>query len=303
MVMHDFNELSVFAAVVEQGGLTAVSGSMGLPKSTLSRRISQLESRVGQRLLLRQSNRLLPTEAGMLFYNYCRQLLDLAEQSQQSLDDLKEDVSGELVLRIHDAFERGWLPVVLGEFLDQYPGIRLELIVSDRKPEQADDRVGDLWLWLGSDSFNGLRTERLGSWSFGLYASPQFAERSGLPDHPRQLSLYPWVDVLRGDAAPLTLHHAEEGVFELLPTPSRLQANTLVLQADAIVRGKGIGVLPTWYAGRYEHAHPGSFVQCLQGWAPAEQQVSLLYSFGRPPRKVVALTDWIRQHIPDTWRR
>lgn len=300
MIMHDFNELSVFTAVVEQGGLTSVSLSTGLPKSTLSRRISQLESRVGQRLLLRQSNRLLPTEAGKLFYTYCRQLLDLASQSQESLDALKEDVSGSLVLHIHNAFERGWLPPVLEAFLERYPGVRLQLRVTAEAPQQTEAGVGDLWLWLGEERSNGLRSERLGRWTQGLYCSPGFRQERGLPEHPRQLPLFPWVDLLGGHQ-PLSLHSQVQGEFVFQPPQSRLQANTIVLQADALVRGQGIGVLPCWYAEKYERAHPGSLVRCLEQWSPTELEVALLYSFGRPSRKLTALIDWLRQHMPEPW--
>ncbi|QJD58331.1 LysR family transcriptional regulator [Pseudomonas sp. gcc21] len=299
--MHDFNELTVFAAVVEQGGLTQVSVSLGLPKSTLSRRISQLETRVGQRLLLRQSNRMLPTEAGKLFYNYCRQLLDLAVQSQDLLDDLKEEISGPLVLRVHNAFERGWLPTVLDGFLETHAGVTLELSVTSLRPEQSDHTVGDLWLWLGGDSFAGLRNEPLGRWISGLYASPEFAKTHGLPTHPEQLPTCPWVDVLCGAGGPVHLHSPNQGAFQFTPPPSRLKSDSLVLQADCLVRGQGVGILPEWYAEKYERAHPGSLVRCLEGWSPAEQPINLLYSFGKAPKKVTALVDWLRQHMPSSW--
>lgn len=299
--MHDFNELTVFAAVVEQGGLTQVSVNLGLPKSTLSRRISQLEARVGQRLLLRQSNRMLPTEAGKLFYGYCRQLLDLATQSQHRLDDLKDEISGPLVLRVHNAFERGWLPAVLDRFLDTHAGIRLELSVTSLQPEQSDDTVGDLWLWLGGDTFNGLRSEPLGRWVSGLYASPEFARTKGLPTHPHQLNLYPWVDVLGGTGAPVRLESQSLGEYQFTPAPSRIKVDSLVLQADSLVRGQGIGVLPCWYAEKYERAHPGSLVRCLEDWYPPEQPIRLLYSYGKAPKKVTALVEWLRRHMPDSW--
>lgn len=303
MVMHDFNELSVFVAVVEQGGLTPVSTALGLPKSTLSRRISQLENRVGQRLLLRQSNRMLATEAGKLFYNYCRQMLDLGEQSQQALDDLKEEVSGELVLRIHNAFERGWLPPVIHSFVEEHPGIRVQVSSSLRPPSPEDAGQGDLWLWLGPETSNGLRSEPLGRWTTGLYASPAYVQANGAPEHPRQLNLHRWVDVLGGGAESVRLLHGQKGPYLFKPTPSRLKADTVVLQADALVRGQGIGILPNWYADRYEAAHPGSFVRCLDGWAPEALPVNLMYSFGRAPRKVGALIDWLRQAAPEAWRQ
>lgn len=302
MVMHDFNEISVFAAVVEQGGLTPVAHSTGLPKSTLSRRISQLEARVGQRLLLRHSNRMVPTEAGSLFYNYCRQLMALAEQSQQSLDDLREEISGQLVLHVHNAFERGWLPAVADEFLAMHPGVRLELTVGARPPDADQGGIGDIWLWLGSDQSSSLRCERLGRWETALYASPQYVGTHGMPERPDQLGRHRWVNLLDVGSRPVLLQHEGGGEYLFTPAPSRLKVDTLVLQADSLVRGQGIGVLPSWYASRYEQAHPGSFVHCLPGWNPAPLQVNLHYSFGRPARKVSALAECLRREIPPEWR-
>lgn len=301
LVMHDFNEISIFAAVVEHGGLTPVSHSTGLPKSTLSRRISQLEARVGQRLLLRHSNRMVPTEAGTLFYSYCCQLLDLAEQSQQSLDDLREEVSGQLVLHVHNAFERGWLPTVVDRFLEAHPGVRLEITVGGLPPDAQQGGVGDLWLWLGPEQSSSLRCERMGRWETGLFASPEYVSRNGMPEAPEHLSRYGWVNLLEAGSRPVLLEHNSGREYLFTPAPSRLKVDTLVLQADSLVRGQGIGILPVWYADRYERAHPGSFVPCLADWKPGALPVNLHYSFGRPTRKVSALADWLREEMPREW--
>lgn len=302
MVHHDFSELTVFALVVEQGGLTPVASSLGLPKSTLSRRISQLENRVGQRLLLRHSNRLTPTEAGNLFYKYCKQLIELAEHSQQALDELREEASGRLVLHVHNAFERGWLPTVLDAFLQRYPDILLDVQVSSRAPAFEQESAGDLWLWLGDVEASGLRSDIIGTWQAGLFTSPGYASEHGLPLHPTELEQRAWVDVLEAGRQPVSLVHAEEGEYVFQPPVSRMKVDSLVLQADAVVRGKGVGVLPSWYAQRYEQAHPGSFVACMEGWQPASLPVTLLCNFGHPAKKVSALQNWLRESVPDAWR-
>lgn len=302
MVHHDFNELTVFAAVVEQGGLTPVANHLGLPKSTLSRRISQLENRVGQRLLLRHSNRLTPTEAGKLFYRYCRELIDLAQRSQTALDELREEASGQLVLHIHNAFERGWLPAVLDGFLLRYPQIQLDLQVSSRAPVFEQESAGDLWLGLGALDAAGLRSDVIGTWRTALFASPAYAGEHGLPEHPAHLEQHNWVDVSGSGNQPVTLSHAGGETWVFSAPASRIKVDSLVLQADAIVRGKGVGVLPSWYASRYEQAHPGSLVACLPGWQPGSLPVTLSCNFGHPTKKVAALQAWLRDSVPDAWR-
>lgn len=300
--VYDLNELDIFVAVMDEGGLTPVANRLGVPKSTLSRRISQLEQRIGQPLLLRQSNRMLATEAGRLFQNYCRQMLALAEQSRLALDELKGSVSGDLKLYIHNAFERGWLPEVLDSFVRRHPQVRLQIQQALTAPASEQLLHGDLCLWLGPCSDHDLRCERLGEWTVGVYASPAYLEQHGTPCRPAELSRHAWVDVLRGDGESMCLLHSQQTSECFLSPASRLRASSLVLQADAIVRGQGIGLLPDCYASRYEAAHPGSVQRCLPEWQAEPLPVSLLYSHGQPPRKLMALIDCLRAAVPPAWR-
>ena len=102
--MYDLKELEAFAAVVRSGSLSLTARELNLPKSTLSRRIRQLEAGVGQSLLRRESNQLIPNEAGHVFYRYCDEILGLARQGSEALNELHEVITGELVLRSHEAF-------------------------------------------------------------------------------------------------------------------------------------------------------------------------------------------------------
>lgn len=298
--MHDLDELAAFTAVMDSGSLTRSAQELGLAKSTLSRRISQLETRLGQPLLRRQANRLIPTEAGNLFYAYCQQILRLAEQGQQALDELREDVSGELEVQIHEAFARGWFAQQMETFLDRYPGIRLTLKTRLSPPNDPEDTT--LCLWLGSSPECGLRQESVGAMSRGLYAHPSYLDRRGLPQHPRELAEYAWVDLLGEADNGLWLHHHDEGEYQLTPPPSWLRVDQYILHVDAIARGKGLGVLPNWMAQQRLKHHPGTLVRCLDDWYPAPVPITLLYPFGRQTRKVAALLKHMRQAMPDAWR-
>ncbi len=245
---------------------------------------------------------MVPTEAGKLFYSCCRQLMDLAAQSQQSLEDLRQEVSGQLVLHVHNAFERGWLPAVADRFLDAHPGVRLEITVGAMPPDAEQGSVGDLWLWLGPEQSSSLRCERMGRWETGLFASPGYVGKQGMPESPEQLNRHHWVNLLETGSRPVLLEHSDGREHLFTPAPSRLKVDTLVLQADSLVRGQGVGVLPVWYADRYERAHPGSFLACLPDWKPEALQVNLHHSFGRPARQVPALADWLRQEMPEEWK-
>ncbi|WP_445395859.1 LysR family transcriptional regulator [Zobellella sp. An-6] len=299
--MHDLLELEGFTTVMACGSLTKAAARLGVPKSTLSRRLSQLEERLGQPLLNRRGNRLQATEAGLLFERYSRQILRLAEQSRQAMDDLREEVSGELVVRVHSSCSRSWFPLALEAFLASYPGMRISLHTETRPPRPGEGQ-GEIWLWVGKDPECGLRHEVLSYWPCGLYASPGYIATRGLPGHPRELPAHAWVDWLGEAGEGLVLRHESEGEYGFQPPPSRLMVDNLVLQMDAITRGQGIGILPVQFAEGYMAAHPGNLMRCLPDWRLPSRPVGLLYSFGRQPRKVGALLAHIRKSMPDAWR-
>ncbi|WP_416139795.1 LysR family transcriptional regulator [Halomonas sp. HK25] len=298
--MHDFDELNAFASVMASGSLTRSARELGLAKSTLSRRVSQLESRLGQPLLRRQANRLFPTEAGLLFHDYCRDMLALAERSRTALDELRQEVSGELHVTVHCALARCWLAPTLDAFLTRHPGIALTLHTGEA-PCTGPDGQG-VHVWLGEVPESGLRQEPLGVLTRGLHAHPDYLARHGAPEHPRELAGHAWIDLLGTSREGLALHHPEQDSFHFRPPVSRLRVDLPVLHMDAISRGQGIGLLPHWMVERHEQHHPGQLVACLPHWQPAPLPITLLYPFGHQPRRVTALLDCLRQAVPEAWQ-
>lgn len=298
--MHDLNELTAFVSVMESGNLSLSAREQGVSKSTLSRRVTQLEGRLGQPLLRRQANRLLPTEAGEVFYNYCKQILRLAEQSEQVLQDLKEEVSGELVVYVHDVFMRGWFAHRAEEFLARFPGVRLDLRTQFNPP--CGPMETPLCLWLGEVAECGLRQETLGQLRRGIYAHPDYLARHGVPEHPRELASHAWVDLLGDTGEGLRLQHEREGVVDVTPPLSRFRVDQYLLHIDAIARGQGLGLLPEWMVERRQRAHPGTLTRCLEAWQPAPLPITLLYPFGRLPRRTISLMEHLRQSVPAVWQ-
>lgn len=298
--MHDLQELHAFAIVMEYGNLATGAQQLGVAKSTLSRRISQLEARLGQPLLRRQANRLIPTEAGLLFHDYCRQILDLAEQGQRRLDELREEVSGRVTVKVHQALARAWLARHMDAFLARHPGIRLTLGHPAAPPSGPDEDA--IWVWLGPLDECGLRQETLGRLTQGLYAHPDYLRRHGTPRHPRELAGHAWVDLLGTTQSGLLLQHPHQGEYRFTPPHSRLRVDQSTLHIDAIARGQGLGVIPNWLAAGREAHHPGELSLCLPEWQPPSLAVSLLYPYGRQPRKVTALLDFLRLQVPAAWR-
>lgn len=297
--MH-LDELKVFISVLDAQSLTASARAMGVSKSTLSRRLSRLEAHLGQPLLRRQSNRLVLTEAGETFAGYCRHMLDLHRESRRALDNLRERVSGRLTVHAHPLFMRGWFTHRVDEFLERFPEMELTLSTLTQRPDR-DARVS-ICLWPGELSDAGLRTETVGRLTRGLYAHPDYLAEHGVPQHPRDLANHAWVDLLGALRDGLDMRAASGALYRLAPVRSRSYADQDVLQADAIVRRQGLGVLSDWMVERRLRAHPGTLVRCLPDWTLPAVPITLAFPHGQLPRKTNCLLHYLRVAIPQAWR-
>ena len=297
--MHDLDELTAFDAVMQSGNLTRSATRLGLSKSTLSRRISQLEARLGYPLLRRQSNRLLPTEAGELFHGYCQRMLELAQQSQAALEALHHDIGGELVIDVHAALTRPWMTQVLHDFMARHRRIDVTLRTHERFHASAESSA--IHVTLGPVMEESLRCEQLTLLRRGIYAHPDYLARHGRPQQPDDLLSHHWIDLLGEAEGGLPMSHRDGAHYLFQPPRSRLRLDQPMLQADAIARGQGLGIMPCWLAERRERAHPGELEACLSEWRLPTLPVNLLYAHGHQAGKVSAMLDFLRRHLPAEW--
>jgi len=299
--MLDLIEIKAFCAVVDSGGLTLAAAQLGIPKSTMSRRLAQLELRVGQPLLRRQSNRLQLTEAGRVFESYARQMVRLSQQGLQVMDALREEVSGELQVRCHPACAEPWFVEAMESFLARYPGARIRLKIDDALSVNSEHQ-DEIWCWFGADPECELRYEPLVLLPASLYASPSYLAAQPPLTHPRDVCTHEWMGGSERICDGVLLRHPKEGEYLCQPAPTRLQLDDVGMQIGSLRRGRGIGILPDIRVRALNRVHPNSLVSCLPGWQASPWQVGLLYPYGRQPRKVTALLAHIRSAIPPSWR-
>ncbi|WP_110667216.1 LysR family transcriptional regulator [Salinicola halophilus] len=297
----DHATLAAFVDVMNSGSLTLSGRRLGITKSTLSRRLSQLETQLGQPVLRRQGNRLLPTEAGLLFVEYARDMLRLAEQSSLALDDLREAVSGEVVVKVHPVLSRGWMATQARAFLDQHPQTSVSLRLLQAAPAGPDAQA--VHVWLGELSACGLRQESLGALARGVYAHPDYLRRYGMPAHPSEIAEHTWVDLLGDTDAGVTLLHTVHGEYHTALGRSRLRVDQHTIHADAIANGQGLGLMPHWMAEQRLKHHPGTLMPVLQPWHAAPLPVTLLYPHGHLPGRLRAMIEQLRAGTPAAWQR
>jgi len=134
----DVNEMLVFARVVQAGSFTAAAAKLGMPKSTVSRKVSELEERLKSRLLHRTTRKLSLTDAGRTYYDYCARIAAEVENAERAVSRLQETPRG--LLRVTAPVNVEFLGPIVGDFLKRYPEIRLELLSGNYS---ADARSSD----------------------------------------------------------------------------------------------------------------------------------------------------------------
>lgn len=291
--MYDLNEVRTFVSVMETGSLKESAQQLGVSKSTLSRRISHLEQALNQPLLRRQANRLFANEAGIKFLPFAQKMLNVADQGHKAVEELKEEISGSLVVYVHTTLVRGWFSSLMFDFLEEFPQVNIEVRTGNQSSQEI--KSNDICVWVGEPTNEQLRSEQIGTLSQGLYASAEYLERIGMLNHPSELNQYAWVDTLKNEQNNIMLEHETQGDVSFDLPKSRLTVDQYILHAEAIIRGKGVGLLPHYFATKHLNRHPEVFVSCLPEWKGKPMPVYLQYPFGHLPKKMQTLIQHLRE--------
>src|SRR2546427_5198276 len=117
----DLNELLVFARVVQAGSFTAAAAALGMPKSTVSRKVSELEERLKARLLQRTTRKLSLTDVDRTYYNYCARIVGEIEEAERAVSSMQETPRG--LLRVTAPVNAAYLGPIVSDYLERYPEV------------------------------------------------------------------------------------------------------------------------------------------------------------------------------------
>jgi DNA-binding transcriptional LysR family regulator len=245
----DANDLILFAHVMESGSFSRAAERTGLPKSTLSRRITALEAKLGERLLTRSTRRLAITEFGERILDHARRLLEETEAASAMALHRQATPRGVLRVSMPPDFRELDLTPLLLEFAASYPEVRLELDLSPRRVDLLAERF-DLAVRAAArlPDDGTLVARKLCDMPNGLYASPAYLKRYGTPASPDDLLDHVGLRLIggNGEALPWHLTRGSE-TWEGLPN-GPLAANSPGLQRDLAAHGMGIVALDERFA-------------------------------------------------------
>lgn len=243
----DWDRVRIFYVAAEAGSLTRAGEVLGLSQSAVSRQVSALESELEVPLFHRHARGLVLTEQGELLFRTARELVTKLEQTRASLSDSREKPNGELKITANVTLGGTWLTPRLAEFLDLYPDIRLQVILTDDELDLAM-READVALRLRAPQQGDLIRRRLFAVHFHVYASPDYVKRFGAPKLVADLDehrLVAWGGDIPGYLADINWH-ISAGREKREPRAPSLVVNSLSALANATVNGAGIAILPDY---------------------------------------------------------
>lgn len=186
--MQDLNDLYYFAAVVDHGGFAAAERALGIPKSRLSRRITQLENEFGVRLLQRSTRRFAVTDVGQSVHRHAQSMLAEAQAAREVVDRLSAEPRGVVRVSVPVSLAQQQMPALLPAFLARHPQVRIQMHVSNRRVDLINEGF-DLAIRVRNtlDDDGSLVMRSFGQIQELLVASPCYLDRAGRPTEPEQL--------------------------------------------------------------------------------------------------------------------
>ncbi len=302
--LQDLNDLYFFAAVVEHGGFSAAGRALGIPKSRLSKRVSQLEDRLGVRLLQRTTRRFVVTEVGERFYGHCRAVLEEARAAQDAVDELQAEPRGVVRLSCPISLVQTVLAHVLPDFMTQNPKVQVRVLASNRRVDVVSEGF-DLAIRVRThfaDTDGNLVLRTFGQSRVLAVASPALLDGLGRPQEPAELSRLPALSSLEHEGAQIWELIDGAGERSAVEINARLVSGDFTLLLEAARRGMGVALLPEFVCapaiGR------GELEVVLPDWSVPEGTMHFVY----PSRRgmlpgVRALVDFLAERLPEATRQ
>ena len=296
-------EMKIFIGAVEQGSFSAAGRALDLTPSAVSKQIQRLEDRLGVRLFNRSTRHIHLTEAGELFHERCKRIVDAIEEAEETVASLREQVRGRLKVSATAAFARGEVLPRLNAFLEQYPDLELQIELTDRPVDVVEEGFDAVIRLQEQVDDPSLIARKLAVNRRIICAAPAYIEAHGMPESPG--------DLLNHNCLTLyTVSRFNDWEFEgeedsrVLHVSGNFQANTADALYAAALGGAGLARLSTWLVAPDIRA--GRLVPVLPQYTHEKSAYYVLYPHRRHlSPKVRAFVDFLAEQFTPVppWER
>jgi DNA-binding transcriptional LysR family regulator len=270
-----------------------------VPKSRLSKRVAQLEERLGVRLLQRTTRRFVVTEVGERFYAHCRAVLEEAQAAQDAVDELRAEPRGVVRLSCPVSLTQTVLAHVLPDFLALYPKMQVRVVSSDRRVDVIGEGY-DLAIRVRTklDTDANLVVRSFGQSRTLLVASPSLLNTLGRPVKPEELAKLPGLSMREHEGAQVWELIGATGQQVNVEMQARLITGDFAVLLEAARRGMGVTLLPDFVCA--PAITRGDLEVVLPDWSVPEGIMHFVY----PSRRgmlpgVRALVDFLAERLPE----
>ena len=289
----------LFIRVVDFGSFSKAAADMGIGQPSATKLVSQLEKRLGARLLHRTTHGVTPTEIGKLYYDKCKLILHHVDEAESVAALLQSQVQGCLRISTSVAFGRLVMVPLVMRFMQLNPRLQIELSFEDHYVDLVEQGI-DVAIRMGRLADSALGARYLGINPWVVVAAPDYLERRGVPSSPEELSSHDALtySTVQGDAR--WIFSAVDGSSLPVKVHGPLRSNNLSALLAAARGGLGIAALP-WYVA-YESVSAGAVKPLLEDWKLPSQEIHAVYPSPRlVPTKVIGFIEWLQGQIHESW--
>jgi DNA-binding transcriptional LysR family regulator len=280
--MDRFLEMKTFVAVVDAGSFIGAADPLDMSKAAVSRHVSDLEHRLGVRLLQRTTRRLSLTDEGQAFYARSKEALALVDEAETEIRSRSTEASGVVRINAPHTFGVLHLAPLWGAFMDANPRVSLEVTLSDRVVDLVDEGF-DLAIRIATLPNSTLVSRKLASTRVVLCASPDYLARIGTPAHPADLAQHQVIAYSYWAGRDEWAFTGPDGAAITVRTRARLYANNGDTCLAAALSGQGIILQPSFLVA--DEVRAGRLVELMPAYRSIELGIYAVY----PTRKQLAL--------------
>lgn len=288
--MLPLNDMMLFVEVVKAKGFIRAAESIGMPASTLSRRISGLEKSIGLRLLNRTTRRVELTEAGQIYFERCKRIVEEATLAHEQLSDIVANPTGVLRVSLPVDFANFYLTELLAEFAEVFPGIQFDFDLTPRLVDLIAEPF-DVAIRIGEPAASALIARPLAHLHPLVFASPRYLERNGTPMRPRELIGHECLHMPRA-----TIWRLKSGNQTIqTEVKGRFTVNSNSMIRGLATLGQGIALMPGQIAA--DQLANGQLVRILPDWQGASIPVYAITETRLLPAKTQRFIEFLQARL------
>ncbi|MUK49599.1 LysR family transcriptional regulator [Aliivibrio fischeri] len=293
--MMDLNNITLLNQVVDSGSFTQAATNLGMTKSTVSRKLAELEEHLGVKLITRSTRKLGLTQEGEIFYQASVKVLDIMQQTELELTANQNLIRGHLNLAMPVEIGHNVMSDYINSFLKRYPEVSINLEMTNREVDIIGDGI-DLYVQIGEINDSSLVARTIDFSERIIVASPEYLNNYGYIQTPEDLQApHHQIRVVNAVKVPnLYFNQVDKAIRVNLPY--RLKVNTVTACKSACLSGLGIASLPEFICR--EHINNGELIRILPDWDLPRVAISLVFPQNKLlPKRLRAFIDHVLERF------